>query len=115
MKNNEECKIMICGLKVGSVGLNWTWANHVIIADPWWNKCVEMQAFCRTHRLGQEKNTHLVKLAVQDSVDERLLDMQAKKCRMIARTTPKELTSDEMEELLGRYPRRHHREQSYSS
>ena len=31
MQNNSDIKILICGLKCGSVGLNWTWANHVII------------------------------------------------------------------------------------
>src|SRR3954447_22725125 len=101
IKSDESCRVMICGLKVGSVGLNWTWANHVIITDPWWNKCVETQAFCRTHRLGQDKETHLMKLSVKGSVDQRLLDMQKRKNAMIARTNANELTSEEMEELLG--------------
>lgn len=100
MESNENCKMMICGLQVGSVGLNWTWANHVLITDPWWNKCVETQAFCRVQRMGQKKETHLVKLYIEGSIDERLLAMQTRKNKLIARTS-KELTSEEMEELLG--------------
>lgn len=103
IKKDITSNIMICGLKVGNVGLNWTWANHVFITDPWWNKCVETQAFCRTHRLGQDKETHLFKLCVRDSVDDRLLAMQIRKCSMLVKTgtTPLELSSADMEELLG--------------
>jgi SNF2 family DNA or RNA helicase len=28
---NPETKYMISGLKCGGLGLNWTWANHVLI------------------------------------------------------------------------------------
>jgi len=47
---------------VGGVGLNLTNANHVILADMWWNPSVEDQAVDRTHRMGQKKEVKVYKM-----------------------------------------------------
>jgi SNF2 family DNA or RNA helicase len=59
--------------------LNITCANHVINMTPWWNYSVEEQAFGRVYRHGQKKETYFVRIAVKDSIDDRLLKMQEKK------------------------------------
>ncbi|KAI9743954.1 MAG: hypothetical protein M1818_002688 [Claussenomyces sp. TS43310] len=60
-KDNPEITILIASLKSGGLGLNLTVANRMISLDPWWNDCAESQAFGRVYRLGQTKDTHIVR------------------------------------------------------
>lgn len=73
----------IVSLKCGGTALNLMWANRVISVDLYWNHSVEQQAFGRVFRFGQEKETHFVRLAVKDSIDERILKMQLRKMKAI--------------------------------
>lgn len=57
---DNECFILLAGLKAGGVGLNLTAGNRVIIIDLWWNQFVETQAFCRVYRIGQEREVEVV-------------------------------------------------------
>jgi len=61
------------------VGLNLTGADTVIHFDPWWNPAVEAQATDRAHRIGQQNVVTSIKLIARDTVEERVLEMQAKK------------------------------------
>jgi hypothetical protein len=56
----------------------------VINVDPWWNKELEQQAFCRVFRFGQTKETSFTKLVVLNSIDEALEEIKARKEREIA-------------------------------
>lgn len=76
---NHESRILLMGLKCGSLGLNLTAANRVICVDPWFNNAVENQAFARTWRIGQTKQTEFVQVVVKDTVDERLMRIKANK------------------------------------
>jgi SNF2 family DNA or RNA helicase len=67
------------------VGLNLTMASRVIMIDPWWNDATEQQAFCRVFRIGQKEETYMSRLCVKNTVDERLLEMQARKQKEIAK------------------------------
>ncbi|RAL63884.1 hypothetical protein DID88_003527 [Monilinia fructigena] len=71
--------ILIIGLKVGGVGLNFAFANRAIIVDLWWNAATESQANGRIFRIGQEKETYFVRFMMRESVDIRLLRMQVLK------------------------------------
>lgn len=71
--------IFLLSIKAGGTGLNLTSADTVIIYDPWWNPAVENQATDRTHRIGQTRPVTSIKLLVKDSVEERILDLQARK------------------------------------
>lgn len=61
------------------VGLNLTMASRVIVLDPWWNSAAEQQAFCRVFRFGQTETTFLTRFCIQNTVDERLIEMQKRK------------------------------------
>ena len=78
-KNEKTCRILISSLKCGGIGLNLTVASKVIIIDPWWNEAIEQQAFCRVFRIGQQRETSMVNLAIKGSVDERLFDLKQRK------------------------------------
>ncbi len=77
--NNKDIQIFLLSLKAGGTGLNLTSADTVIIYDPWWNPAVELQAADRTHRIGQTRAVTSIKLLVKDSIEERILDLQARK------------------------------------
>ena len=70
--------VMLLSLKCG-VGLNLTVANTVVLCEPWWNPYVEEQAIDRVHRIGQTKPVRVLRLAVPDTVEDRILRLQESK------------------------------------
>lgn len=71
--------LFLISLKAGGVGLNLTEADYVFLLDPWWNPAVEAQAIDRTHRIGQTKPVVAYKMIARDTVEERILELQARK------------------------------------
>jgi len=74
-----EAAVFLISLKAGGVGLNLTAADTVIHYDPWWNPAVENQATDRAHRIGQDKPVFVYKLVARGTLEEKILQMQAKK------------------------------------
>lgn len=75
----QEVPILLVSLKAGGLGLNLTAADTVIHMDPWWNPAVEEQATARAHRIGQDQPVFVYKLVVEGSIEERMLELQARK------------------------------------
>ena len=71
--------VMLVSLKAGGTGLNLTAADHVFLVDPWWNPAVEDQAADRAHRIGQDRPVMVYRMVAKDTVEERILALQAKK------------------------------------
>ena len=71
--------LFLISLRAGGTGLNLTAADTVIHYDPWWNPAVEDQATDRAHRIGQDKAVFVYKLVVRGTVEERMLELQARK------------------------------------
>lgn len=71
--------VFLISLRAGGLGLNLTAADHVFLLDPWWNPAVEDQAADRVHRLGQEQPVLVYHLVAEDTVEERILALQAHK------------------------------------
>jgi superfamily II DNA or RNA helicase len=78
----KRIPILLVSLKAGGVGLNLTAADTVIQMDPWWNPAVEEQAIARAHRIGQEQAVFVYKLVVEGSIEERILELQARKAAL---------------------------------
>ncbi|WP_091980794.1 DEAD/DEAH box helicase [Pseudoalteromonas denitrificans] len=74
--------IFLISLKAGGTGLNLTKADTVIHYDPWWNPAVERQATDRAHRIGQLKPVFVYKLICQNSIEERVYQMQQDKAEL---------------------------------
>lgn len=81
---NGEVPLFLISLKAGGTGLNLTAADTVIHYDPWWNPAVESQATDRAHRIGQDKPVFVYKLIAQGTVEERMVELQAKKRALVA-------------------------------
>ena len=71
--------VFLISLTAGGTGLNLTAADHVFLLDPWWNPAVEEQAADRAHRIGQDRPVLVYRLVTKDTVEERVLDLQARK------------------------------------
>ena len=80
--NNEEVKVFLISIKAGNTGMNLTKADYVYIIDPWWNPAVEAQAIDRTHRIGQKNQIFAYRLICKNSIEEKILKLQAKKKKL---------------------------------
>jgi hypothetical protein len=74
-----DIPLFLISLKAGGTGLNLTTADTVIHYDPWWNPAVENQASDRAHRIGQNKPVFIYKLVASNTVEEKIMAMQAQK------------------------------------
>ena len=105
-QNDDTVSFFLISLKAGGVGLNLTAADYVIHIDPWWNPAVEMQATDRTHRIGQDKPVFVYKLIAQDSVEEKILQLQEHKRALVEQVIGaeggvfKSLTREDIEVLF---------------
>jgi SNF2 family DNA or RNA helicase len=106
MFQDGEVPIFLISLKAGGTGLNLTAADTVIHYDPWWNPAVEAQASDRAHRIGQDKPVFVYKMIAEGTVEERIVDMQARKRDLASLVQSAEqgkgpaFTEEDLEELL---------------
>lgn len=105
-REDNNVRVLIMSLKAGGVALNLTVANHVFLMDPWWNPAAEMQAIDRTHRLGQYRPIRAVRFIAENTVEERILQLQEKKRLVFDGTVGRDagslaaLTVDDMKSLF---------------
>ncbi len=78
-QNDSGASVMLISLKAGGVGITLHAAEYAFLMEPWWNPAVEEQAIARIHRIGQEKITTIYRLITQDTIEQRMRDMQIKK------------------------------------
>jgi SNF2 family DNA or RNA helicase len=78
--------VFLISLKAGGVGLNLTGADTVVHFDPWWNPAIEDQATGRAHRIGQSRIVSSYKLIAEDSVEDKILQLQQRKREIIEGT-----------------------------
>ncbi len=75
----DQTTVFLISLKAGGTGLNLTAAQAVIHFDPWWNVSSQNQATDRAYRIGQTNKVQVIQLVMKDSIEEKILDLQAKK------------------------------------
>jgi superfamily II DNA or RNA helicase len=78
-QEDPACPLFLISLKAGGLGLNLTAADYVFLLDPWWNPAVEAQAIDRTHRIGQTREVMAYRLVAEDTVEEKILQLQSRK------------------------------------
>ncbi len=78
-QNDAGIRLFLVSLKAGGQGLNLTAAEYVFLLDPWWNPAVEAQAIDRAHRIGQTRPVFAYRLVARDTVEEKILELQASK------------------------------------
>ena len=80
---NTSIPVLIIQINCGSSGLNLQCANKVYITSPNYNPCVELQAIGRAYRKGQSECVTCVRLVMADTVEERCMEIQDRKMRII--------------------------------
>ncbi|MEU9203796.1 DEAD/DEAH box helicase [Streptomyces sp. NPDC048332] len=89
--------VLLSQIQAGGIGLNMQAASVVILCEPQIKPTMEHQAVARAHRMGQIRTVQVHRLLAADSVDQRMLDILARKERLfdayarrsdVAETTP---------------------------
>ena len=80
--NSNDVKVFLISLKAGGTGLNLTSADVVIHYDPWWNVSSENQATDRAYRIGQKNSVQVYKLITNNSIEEKINQMQERKQKL---------------------------------
>lgn len=89
--------VLLSQIQAGGIGLNMQAASVVILCEPQIKPTTEHQAVARAHRMGQIRTVQVHRLLAADSVDQRMLDILARKERLfdayarrsdVAETTP---------------------------
>lgn len=89
--------VLLSQIQAGGVGVNMQAASVVILCEPQIKPTMEHQAVARAHRMGQIRTVQVHRLLAADSVDQRMLDILARKERLfdayarrsdVAETTP---------------------------
>lgn len=77
--NHDHTPVFLISLKAGGTGINLTGADIVIHFDPWWNISAQNQATDRAYRMGQQNHVQVIKLIMKDTIEEKIMTLQAKK------------------------------------
>ncbi|MAM92912.1 MAG: serine/threonine protein kinase [Opitutaceae bacterium] len=105
-QNDSSIPVFLISLKAGGVGLNLTGADTVIHYDPWWNPAAEAQATDRAHRIGQTKIVTSYRFIAADSVEEKVLQMQDRKRKLLedvfeaSEAANSQISLEDLKELL---------------
>eukprot|EP00111_Clytia_hemisphaerica_P023657 TCONS_00069728-protein len=104
--NNEiDPQVMLVSLKAGGVGLNLIGGSHLFLMDQHWNPSLEDQACDRIYRVGQLNDCVIHKFLCEDTVEERIVQLQEKK-KALADTVlyggkSQKLTLDDLKLIFG--------------
>ena len=79
---NGKKPILQMTMKAGGRSLNLPEADDVVIGVPWWNPAVMMQAAYRAIRRGQTKTIDVAIPIGTDTIEERLMEIQAHKTQI---------------------------------
>jgi superfamily II DNA or RNA helicase len=82
-KYRKDVQILLASLRSGGEGLNLEEASYVIHFDHWWNPAVMWQAEDRAHRRGQKNSVNIYSYWMQDTIDERIRNILARKGLLI--------------------------------
>ena len=82
-QSDASIPVFLISLKAGGTGLNLTGADIVVHFDPWWNPAAEAQATDRAHRIGQDKQVTVYKMITSNTVEEKVLGLQAGKRKLL--------------------------------
>ena len=81
--NAGKASVFLISLKAGGTGLNLTAADVVIHFDPWWNLAAQEQATDRAHRIGQRAHVQVYRLITQNTIEEKILELQDRKAALM--------------------------------
>ncbi|CDR40015.1 CYFA0S04e01706g1_1 [Cyberlindnera fabianii] len=78
-KKDPNITCFLLNAKADASGLNLVNATHVFLCEPLVQAALELQAISRIHRIGQKKTTTVWTFTVQETVEESILLLSARK------------------------------------
>lgn len=81
-RTDRSIPVIIVSINAGGLGLNLTTANKVYVMEPQYNPAAEAQAIDRVHRLGQNREVQTVRYVMNNSFEEKMLELQEKKTKL---------------------------------
>jgi SNF2 family DNA or RNA helicase len=78
----EGHAVLLAQIQAGGVGLNIQKASVAVICEPQVKPTLEEQAIARLHRMGQVRAVQSHRLVVNNSVDQRMIELLAAKSRL---------------------------------
>ena len=93
-----DTRVLFLTYPVAAEGLNLVCANHVVLAEAWWNNAVMKQAVYRAWRYGQAKPVEVYQLATKGTIEPLILKLAGyKKC--IGDAVLGDITADELKAI----------------
>ena len=105
LRHDDSVRVMLVSIGAGGLGLNLTTANKVFMMEPQFNPAAESQAVDRVHRLGQDREVVIKRFIMDNSFEEKMLELQKKKKALAdltmarERKTKEQATKQRLEEL----------------
>ncbi|KAK3988560.1 putative SWI/SNF-related matrix-associated actin-dependent regulator of chromatin subfamily A member 3-like 1 [Cladorrhinum sp. PSN332] len=81
-RDDPNVQVILVSIMAGGMGLNLTSGNSVFVMEPQFNPAAEAQAVDRVHRLGQKRPVRTVRYIMNDSFEEKMLELQDKKKKL---------------------------------
>ena len=81
-RNDPECTVILVSIAAGGLGLNLTSGSRVYVMEPQFNPAQEAQAVDRVHRLGQKREVFITRFIMENSFEEKMLQLQLKKQKL---------------------------------
>ncbi|MFW6281862.1 MAG: DEAD/DEAH box helicase [bacterium] len=78
----QNKKDVLISTEAGSQGLNLQFCNNIINYDLPWNPMKVEQRIGRVHRLGQTKNVNIFNLAIENTIEEKVLKLLFEKINL---------------------------------
>lgn len=78
---DDRARVLVSTM-VGSRGLNFVKARHVVLMEPHWNATNARQCAARVRRPGQTQTTHVYRLLARGSIERKLVELGRAKERM---------------------------------
>ncbi|MBI5570053.1 MAG: DEAD/DEAH box helicase [Desulfomonile tiedjei] len=80
---DPKCMVFTGSLRASGLGIDLTGGSVVIHYDRWWNSAREEQATDRVHRIGQRRGVQVFKLVTENTLEEKIDAIIAKKKRLM--------------------------------
>ena len=101
-QNDHSCKVYLGTSQKSGTGITLTAASYEIFLDSSWTFALEEQAEDRAYRLGTDKSVIIYKLICNNTIDERIQNIIARKRNISDYLVDSKVNDiEELKELLG--------------